>query len=195
MLHRRCMAAIGQLLCGIAMCSAFPDDVNAAHLTPYALIRGVVIHQNRGATGSHSWGTMSLSFACTHERRGSCYARSTVKAGQALMVLSAVKTEMLTSPVNDVVDYVAESSDYKMRRLMSACFFCCAGSTVKAGQALVVLSAMKMETSVSSPVNGTVKHVAVSKGDQIENGELCHAFCCGGFCILLPCLPRMSYIQ
>lgn len=37
---------------------------------------------------------------------------------------------------------------------------------------MVVLSAMKMETSVSSPVNGTVKHVAVSKGDQIEGGEL-----------------------
>ena len=47
-----------------------------------------------------------------------------------------------------------------------------AGSKVKAGQAMVVLSAMKMETSVSSPVNGTVKHVAVSKGDQIEGGEL-----------------------
>ncbi len=46
-----------------------------------------------------------------------------------------------------------------------------AGSKVKAGQAMVVLSAMKMETSVSSPVNGTVKHVAVSKGDQIEGGE------------------------
>ena len=25
---------------------------------------------------------------------------------------------------------------------------------------------------MSSPVNGTVKHVAVSKGDQIENGKL-----------------------
>lgn len=36
----------------------------------------------------------------------------------------------------------------------------------------MVLSAMKMETSVSSPVNGTVKHVAVSKGDQVESGEL-----------------------
>ncbi|CAL5223603.1 g6142 [Coccomyxa viridis] len=46
------------------------------------------------------------------------------------------------------------------------------GSKVKAGQAMVVLSAMKMETSVSSPVNGTVKHVAVSKGDQIEGGDL-----------------------
>ena len=57
---------------------------------------------------------------------------------------------------------------------------CVAGSMVKAGQAMIVLSAMKMETSVSSPVTGTVKHVAVSKGDQIENGEPLHATCASG---------------
>ena len=53
----------------------------------------------------------------------------------------------------------------------------CAGTAVTAGQALIVLSAMKMETSVSSPVNGTVKHIAVSKGDQIDAGEAsCKSF-------------------
>jgi len=107
------------------------------------------------------------------------------------VVLSAVTMEMSTSPVNDIVNYVAVSNNYQMRRLMRARFSCCVGSTVKAGQALVVLSAMKMETSVSSPVNGTVKHVAVSKGDQIENGELCFALCW----ILLPCLSRMPCTQ
>ena len=53
----------------------------------------------------------------------------------------------------------------------------CAGTAVTAGQALIVLSAMKMETSVSSPVNGTVKHIAVSKGDQIDGGKaICKSF-------------------
>ncbi len=47
-----------------------------------------------------------------------------------------------------------------------------AGTVVTAGQALLVLSAMKMELRVDAPVSGTVRHVAVAPGDAIDAGAL-----------------------
>jgi len=46
------------------------------------------------------------------------------------------------------------------------------GENVKAGQALVVMSAMKMETTVAAPTSGMVRHVAVEKGDTLDAGDL-----------------------
>jgi len=46
------------------------------------------------------------------------------------------------------------------------------GADVKAGDALVVLSAMKMETVVSAPVSGKIERVVVAKGDQLSAGDL-----------------------
>ena len=46
------------------------------------------------------------------------------------------------------------------------------GETVKAGQALAVMSAMKMETTVGATCDGVVSHVAVIKGDIIDGGDL-----------------------
>ena len=47
----------------------------------------------------------------------------------------------------------------------------CAGTVVKAGQAMVVLSAMKMETAVAAPCDGVVRHMAVAKGDTVDAGR------------------------
>ena len=49
---------------------------------------------------------------------------------------------------------------------------CKPGSVCKAGQPLVVLSAMKMETTVSAPVGGMIRHVGVVKGDQVDAQDL-----------------------
>jgi pyruvate carboxylase len=46
------------------------------------------------------------------------------------------------------------------------------GQEVKAGDKLVVLEAMKMLTTVSAGVDGTVAEVHVTKGDRVESDDL-----------------------
>lgn len=46
------------------------------------------------------------------------------------------------------------------------------GQPVHAGQQLAVLSAMKMETAVCSPIAGVVTQVAVDKNDALDAGDL-----------------------
>lgn len=46
------------------------------------------------------------------------------------------------------------------------------GEAVKAGDPLFVMSAMKMETVVSAPVDGKIKRVAVSANDSLSQGDL-----------------------
>lgn len=46
------------------------------------------------------------------------------------------------------------------------------GEKVKAGQALIILEAMKMENEIVSPVDGTVTKIAVKKGDAVAAQQL-----------------------
>ncbi len=47
-----------------------------------------------------------------------------------------------------------------------------AGDTVKQGQPLVILEAMKMENQITAPVSGTVKSVDVAVGDTVQEGRM-----------------------
>ena len=49
---------------------------------------------------------------------------------------------------------------------------CKVGDTVKAGDTLVVLEAMKMEIEVSAPVDGTVKSVSAVVGTAVNTDDL-----------------------
>ena len=44
------------------------------------------------------------------------------------------------------------------------------GETVKAGQLVVVLEAMKMENNINAPKDGVVKSLCVAKGDSVLEG-------------------------
>jgi len=46
------------------------------------------------------------------------------------------------------------------------------GEQVKKGQALIVLSAMKMETTLTAPYQGHVKKIRVAVGAQVMPGEI-----------------------
>ncbi|MGQ0842218.1 ATP-binding protein [Actinokineospora sp.] len=46
------------------------------------------------------------------------------------------------------------------------------GAVVRAGQALVVLEAMKMEHTILAPAAGTVTEVPVGPGDQVDTGQV-----------------------
>lgn len=46
------------------------------------------------------------------------------------------------------------------------------GDSVKCGDKLVVLEAMKMENDITSPVDGTVASISVNKGDVVSTNDL-----------------------
>ncbi|MGB8455367.1 MAG: acetyl-CoA carboxylase biotin carboxyl carrier protein subunit [Anaerocolumna sp.] len=46
------------------------------------------------------------------------------------------------------------------------------GQTVKRGDVILILEAMKMENEIVAPDNGTVASINVSAGDMVESGAL-----------------------
>ena len=50
------------------------------------------------------------------------------------------------------------------------------GATVKKGDAIIVLEAMKMENILKSPADGTIKKVNVKKGEAVEKNQVLISF-------------------
>jgi glutaconyl-CoA decarboxylase len=46
------------------------------------------------------------------------------------------------------------------------------GDSVKQGQSLVILEAMKMENQITAPSAGTVSSVDVAEGDSVTEGQV-----------------------
>ena len=46
------------------------------------------------------------------------------------------------------------------------------GASVKAGDTLMILEAMKMENEISAPQDGTIASVNVRKGDTVSSGDV-----------------------
>lgn len=46
------------------------------------------------------------------------------------------------------------------------------GASVKSGDVLCILEAMKMENEIVAPADGTVASIAANKGDSVEAGQI-----------------------
>ena len=46
------------------------------------------------------------------------------------------------------------------------------GDTVEAGQAVLVLEAMKMENTINAETEGAVREIRVSEGDTVGTGDV-----------------------
>lgn len=46
------------------------------------------------------------------------------------------------------------------------------GASVKEGDVVLILEAMKMENSITSPVSGTVKQINFKDGDTVQKGDV-----------------------
>ena len=46
------------------------------------------------------------------------------------------------------------------------------GNSVKAGDVLLILEAMKMENEIQSPVDGVISEVSVKEGASVDTGQL-----------------------
>ncbi len=47
-----------------------------------------------------------------------------------------------------------------------------AGDTVEKGQILLIIEAMKMNTSIAAPVSGKIKAIPVAAGDSVREGQI-----------------------
>ncbi|WP_414839436.1 biotin/lipoyl-containing protein [Carnobacterium sp. TMP28] len=74
------------------------------------------------------------------------------------------KEEAAKTPILDGIDVKAPMPGTIISVLVQL------GETIKAGQVLCVLEAMKMENEIVAPQDGTIKEVMVSKGMAVEVG-------------------------
>jgi biotin carboxyl carrier protein len=82
--------------------------------------------------------------------------RPVVQTAPAAPAGNMDKTKVVVAPIPGVILTVAV----------------CAGATVKVGQELCVLEAMKMKNAIRSTRAGTIANVYISEGDHVKHGQV-----------------------
>jgi methylmalonyl-CoA carboxyltransferase small subunit len=47
-----------------------------------------------------------------------------------------------------------------------------AGASINAGDSILILEAMKMETNITAPVSGVIADIKVAQGDRVQSGDV-----------------------
>jgi methylmalonyl-CoA carboxyltransferase 1.3S subunit len=47
-----------------------------------------------------------------------------------------------------------------------------AGASINAGDSILILEAMKMETNITAPVSGVIAAIKVAQGDRVQTGDV-----------------------
>ena len=47
-----------------------------------------------------------------------------------------------------------------------------AGASINAGDSILILEAMKMETNITAPVSGVIADIRVAQGDRVQTGDV-----------------------
>ncbi|MGB1816039.1 MAG: biotin/lipoyl-containing protein, partial [Rubripirellula sp.] len=74
-------------------------------------------------------------------------------------------TEKATTGGADVTEVKSQMPGAVFKQLVKK------GDRVRAGEAIIILEAMKMEMEVASPVDGQITEISVGVGDQVATGQ------------------------
>ena len=86
----------------------------------------------------------------------SAFAPAANQAAGAAPSAVADESKACRSPVSGVVVKVIAS----------------AGASLQAGDSILVLEAMKMETNITAPVSGVIASIKVVQGDRVQTGDV-----------------------
>ena len=74
-------------------------------------------------------------------------------------------TQQASATATDVTEVKSQMPGAVFKQLVKK------GDRVRAGEAILILEAMKMEMEVASPVDGHVSEISVGVGDQVATGQ------------------------
>ena len=95
----------------------------------------------------------------------------TLQEGQAILVVEEVKAEVKAVAPKAAAAPAGKKVEAPLPgKVLEVCVK--VGDSVKAGQKVAVLEAMKMENDIVSEHTGVVKEIVVSEGDTLQEGQL-----------------------